>query len=65
MISWSPYYFTRTYQSSDYVDRVVVGLDLDKGSKEVTVEGVFENGEEVTRALFWQKGKSGRWEVEG
>jgi alpha-amylase len=43
----SPYYFKREYISPDYSDRVIVGLDLNKGLKEVDVAGVFNNGEVV------------------
>ncbi|MCU4176592.1 alpha-amylase family glycosyl hydrolase [Carboxylicivirga sp. N1Y90] len=48
MIQEKPYYFKRTYSSSNYDDRVVVGLDLDKGMKQVDVEGIFEEGELLT-----------------
>ncbi len=44
MLSNSPYVFARSYEN----DHVVVGLDLAKGSKEITVAGQFENGTTVT-----------------
>lgn len=44
MVSNSPYIFTRTYKD----DAVVVGLDLPKGKKEITVANQFENGTTVT-----------------
>lgn len=40
MISSSPYWFSRIYNE----DKVIVGLDLPKGSKEVNVTGIYENG---------------------
>ncbi|WP_417859932.1 alpha-amylase family glycosyl hydrolase [Winogradskyella sediminis] len=42
MISASPYYFSRSYQSGAYKDNVVVGLDLEKGKKVIDVSKVFE-----------------------
>lgn len=44
MLSNSPYVFARSYKT----DKVVVGLDLPKGSKEITVRDQFENGIIVT-----------------
>jgi alpha-amylase len=43
MISSSPYWFTRTLNN----DEVVIGLDLKPGLKEVSVQGIFENGTEL------------------
>lgn len=43
MISSSPYWFTRTLNN----DKVVIGLDLKPGLKEVSVQGIFENGMEL------------------
>ena len=40
MVSNSPYWFTRTYKD----DKVLVGLDLNPGVKEISVAGIFENG---------------------
>jgi len=42
MISASPYYFYRSYQSEDHKDKVVVGLDLEKGKKVIDVSKVFQ-----------------------
>ncbi|MGJ8548041.1 alpha-amylase family glycosyl hydrolase [Winogradskyella wichelsiae] len=42
MILASPYYFYRSYQSEDYIDKVVVGLDLEKGKKVIDVSKVFQ-----------------------
>ncbi len=44
MLSESPYYFVRSYESKNINDKVVVGLDLPKGKKEVSVENIFKNG---------------------
>ncbi|MEM1001775.1 MAG: alpha-amylase family glycosyl hydrolase [Bacteroidota bacterium] len=44
MISKSPYFFSRTYQKSDYTDVVVIGLDLEKGGKTIDVSKTFKNG---------------------
>ena len=44
MISQKPYVFQRTYSKDDYTDKVVVGLDLNKGAKEINVSSVFEDG---------------------
>ena len=46
MISNSPYWFSRTYKT----DKVVIGLDLPTGTKEVNVSGIFENGTKVKDA---------------
>ncbi|WP_430809385.1 MULTISPECIES: alpha-amylase family glycosyl hydrolase [unclassified Carboxylicivirga] len=48
MLSEQPYYFTRSYQSADYEDKVLVGLDLPHGEKTVEVHGVFNEGDNVT-----------------
>jgi len=44
MISQKPYVFQRTYLNDDYSDNVVVGLDLTKGTKEINVSSVFNDG---------------------
>ncbi|WP_439184713.1 alpha-amylase family glycosyl hydrolase [Carboxylicivirga taeanensis] len=44
-LSAEPYYFKREYVSGNYSDKVVVGLDLNKGPKTVNVGGVFSNGD--------------------
>ena len=43
MISNSPYWFSRTYKT----DKVVIGLDLPTGTKEVNISGIFDNGTKV------------------
>ncbi len=47
-LSAAPYYFKREYVDNEYTDKVVVGLDLNKGPKQVDVNGVFSNGERLT-----------------
>ncbi|MFA8433195.1 MAG: alpha-amylase family glycosyl hydrolase [Marinifilaceae bacterium] len=42
MISEKPYVFTRSFAKGEYKDNVVVGLDLAKGNKELTVVGFVE-----------------------
>ncbi|RPE00168.1 alpha-amlyase [Aureibaculum marinum] len=43
-ISDKPYVFSRTFSNSDFNDKVIVGLDLDKGEKEIVVSSIFEEG---------------------
>ena len=44
MISEKPYVFERTFSKNVYADAVVVGLDLNKGEKEINVGNNFEEG---------------------
>jgi alpha-amylase len=44
MISAMPYVFSRVYSSGNYEDKVVIGLDLPVGLKEISVGTIFENG---------------------
>ncbi len=44
MLSESPYIFSRTWSSGDYVDKVLIGLDLNLGPKTIAVAGTFEDG---------------------
>jgi len=44
MISESPYVFQRTYLKEDFNDSVIVGLDLNKGKKEIMVGEIFAKG---------------------
>jgi alpha-amylase len=46
-LSAKPYVFSRTFSQDNYNDKVVVGLDLPKGEKEITVGTLFANGTEV------------------
>lgn len=50
MISQSPYVFSRSYSKDQYSDKVVVGLDLPIGEKEIAVGGIFSNGTKVKDA---------------
>ncbi len=43
-ISAKPYVFSRGYHSNSLLDRVVIGLDLPKGKKELNVSSVFKEG---------------------
>lgn len=49
-ISGSPYVFSRTFTKGKYSDKVVVGLDLEKGQKTISVGTVFANGTKVKDA---------------
>ena len=44
MISENPYIFKRTYSKENYMDVVVVGLDLNKGEKQINVDTEFIEG---------------------
>ena len=44
MLSKKPYVFSRSYTNAEFKDKVVVGLDLPKGKKEITVKGFFGDG---------------------
>ena len=46
MVSSSPYWLTRTFNT----DKVLIGLDLNTGTKEVSVTGIFENGTKLRDA---------------
>lgn len=43
-LSNQPYVFSRTYATEEHRDKVVVGLDLPKGKKSLTVKGFFGDG---------------------
>jgi alpha-amylase len=47
MISGNPYVFSRRYEKGEYLDQVVVGLDLEEGEKHIPVKGVFADGTEL------------------
>ncbi len=42
MITEQPYYFFRSYEKGDFKDKVVIGLDLEKGMKVIDVSKVFQ-----------------------
>lgn len=44
MISDTPYVFSRVYENEGYSDRVVAGLDLNSGKKQIELNGLFEEG---------------------
>ena len=50
LIASSPYSFSRSYTNGTYTDKVVVGLDLSKGNKAISVGNIFANGENVRDA---------------
>lgn len=43
-ITKAPYVFSRYFSKDNFVDKVVIGLDLPKGKKSISVKGVFGNG---------------------
>lgn len=49
-ISASPYVFSRTFTKGNFTDKVVVGLDLAIGVKEISVSTIFENGTKIRDA---------------
>lgn len=51
-ISKAPFYtFSRTFTKGDFTDKVVIGLELPFGKKEINVAGVFEDGIEIHDAF--------------
>lgn len=46
-ISAAPYVFSRTFTKGKYSDKVVVGLDLPIGKKEISVGKIFQNGTKI------------------
>lgn len=50
MITQKPYVFYRSFSKGNYKDKVVIGLDLLKGEKELNVRVVFNDGEELLDA---------------
>ncbi|MBN4085421.1 alpha-amylase [Flavobacteriaceae bacterium AH-315-B10] len=50
IITQKPYVFYRSFTKGNYIDEVVVGLDLPKGKKELNVRVVFKEGEELIDA---------------
>ncbi len=49
-ISASPYVFSRTFSKDNFTDNVVIGLDLPKGQKEISVGTIFKDGTKVRDA---------------
>ncbi len=50
MISNMPYYFSRILTTGNFTDKVIVGLDLEDGLKEVNVHGIFQEGDQLRDA---------------
>ena len=50
MISSSPYWFSRIYTKDGFSDKVIVGVDLPKGTKTVSVNGVFNENDRIRDA---------------
>lgn len=46
-ISAQPYVFSRTFAQGEFTDKVVIGLDLAIGLKELSVGSIFSNGTTV------------------
>jgi alpha-amylase len=49
-ISAQPYTFSRTFSKENYTDKVVIGLDLPIGEKELSVANVFADGTKLKDA---------------
>ncbi len=56
MISTTPYFFSRTYESAGYSDKVLVGLDLETGEKTIPATGTFSDGQSVLDSYSGQTG---------
>jgi alpha-amylase len=54
-ISASPYVFSRTYSKDNFTDKVVIGLDLPKGTKEISVGTIFKDGTKLTDTYSGKK----------
>ncbi len=54
-INASPYVFSRTLAKDNFNDAIVIGLDLKSGKKEITVDTIFKDGEEVFDAYSGTK----------
>lgn len=46
-LSDQPYLFSRTFKQDDFVDGVVIGLDLPEGKKELNVSAVYDEGTKI------------------
>ncbi|MCA0152041.1 alpha-amylase family glycosyl hydrolase [Winogradskyella vincentii] len=57
MITAQPYYFYRTYQKGDFIDLVVIGLDVHKGAKSIDVSKMFKDGDNIRDAYSGKKTK--------
>ncbi|MBT8219957.1 MAG: alpha-amylase [Bacteroidia bacterium] len=57
LISSDPYVFKREWTSGDYTNKVVVGLGLEKGQKEINVANTFGNGVAIIDQYSGKTGK--------
>ncbi|GAB4160201.1 MAG: hypothetical protein Tsb0033_15840 [Winogradskyella sp.] len=55
MMTKEPYIFYRSYQKGNFNDLVVIGLDLNRGSKAIDVSKVFEDGDQLHDAYSGQQ----------
>ena len=62
-ISASPYVFSRTFAKGKYADKVVVGLDLPKGRKEITVGTIFKKGTTLRDAYSGKTAKVSKGKI--
>ncbi|MCM4169181.1 Periplasmic alpha-amylase [Arenibacter antarcticus] len=44
LVSKLPYVFSRSYEKGNYKDKVVIGLNLPKGKKDLKIQGFFDDG---------------------
>jgi alpha-amylase len=51
-----PYIFSRTVETEGFSDRVIVALDLEPGSKTISVYGLFPEGTELLDAYSGEVG---------
>lgn len=56
-ISTEGYVFARLFTKGKYSDKVVVGLDLPKGKKEIFIDSIFKNGDKVKDCYSGKKAK--------
>ena len=66
MITQSPYVFSRVYDKNNYNDKIIVGLDLQKGKKVIPIGADFTDG---TKLIDQYSGKetiveNGKVEIE-
>ncbi len=45
MITKNPYIFSRVYKNESIQDKVIIGLELEKGSKKIEVASIFKDGD--------------------
>jgi alpha-amylase len=57
MISESPYIFKRTYQKNGIDDSVIIGIDLEKGAKQISAATVFDDNTLVRDAYSGTEAK--------